>query len=463
VSFTLAEESPVTFTVSGVIKSQWVSFDAPTLLCDDATYAPIALIAAKAALKTILDNAATKNTTANVGDAAFQIPAAAVSAFTSAVETAQSVYDDAEATKTTVEDATSYLTAAIDTYDNAELNAPADGTVWYLTKKDGWTYDGKAITFIAGGRTDAGGYNVQYLAEPNSNLAQQLTLTKVEGNVYTISITDSDGNTRYLSTGVPYGGNTSQIRTTTTASDAAQFKFIATATEGIYNIYNVAADNYIGAQDAGVFTVNSHINFEISEASKASIAVNTTAAGWGTLMVPFSGVAVAEGVNVYTCTDVEDNGYTLTLTALEDETLAANTPYIVEGSWNDTFEGWGTATKTAYTTGLLTGTYADMDAANGTYVLQNQNDKVGFYLVNTDIATPKVKANRAYLTAPTAAGTNAFFFPEEGDMTAINAIEAMTSGTAQIFDASGVQQQRLQKGLNIIHTQDGKNVKVMVK
>jgi fructose-1,6-bisphosphatase/sedoheptulose 1,7-bisphosphatase-like protein len=47
--------------------------------------------------------------------------------------------------------------------------------------------------------------------------------------------------------------------------------------------------------------------------------------------------------------------------------------------------------------------------------------------------------------------------------TGVSAIEALTSGEALIFDANGVQQPRLVKGLNIIRTKDGKTRKVMVK
>ena len=49
-----------------------------------------------------------------------------------------------------------------------------------------------------------------------------------------------------------------------------------------------------------------------------------------------------------------------------------------------------------------------------------------------------------------------------GEATAIKAIEVLTNGKAEIYNAAGARQQRLQKGVNIIKNGD-KTVKVMVK
>ena len=157
----------------------------------------------------------------------------------------------------------------------AVLNAPADGDKFHVVLTyDGWTYDNKAMTYIANGRTDAGNYNIQYKENANNNLAQAFTFTQVEGNNYKMCQTDNDGNERYITTGVPYSGNANQIRTSTNADDALVITVIPTAkegVEGVYNIRNTAANNYIGSQDAGVFTVNSHIDFKIQKAEKALV------------------------------------------------------------------------------------------------------------------------------------------------------------------------------------------------
>ena len=194
--------------------------------------------------------------------------------------------------------------------------------------------------------------------------------------------------------------------------------------------------------------------------SSATLAV--TDAKYGTFIAPFA-VEIPNGVTAYTIES--SNGNELVLTEVESDDIAANTPVVVfsESEVNEVFNGYSLAIKDSYTVGWLTGTYKNIDAPDGSYILQNHEGKVGFYQVDSSVATPKVRANRAYLTAPAdAAGARAFFF-DGGETTGISAIEALANGDAQIYNVNGVQQPRLMKGLNIIVTKDGKTHKVMVK
>lgn len=390
----------------------------------------------------------------NVGDAAFQYPTAGVAAYSNALATAQTVFDDAGSTSTDYEDARIALEAAIDAYNALEVNAPADGQLFTVSLASGiWAanevnFENEAMTYIANGRSDAGLYAIQYKEEANRNLAQAFTFTKVDGNGYKMSQIDADGEVRYICTGVPYGGNTSQIRTTTEANDALVVTVIPTTTEGVWNLKNTEADNYIGSQDAGVFTVNSHIDFKIVETAKPSITVNTTAAGWGTVMLPFA-QALPSGVKAYTCAEVDDKELTL----VEVDALEANKPYIIEGAWNATLTGDAQGTALTYTEGLLTGVYADTDAPVGSFVLQNPS-AVAFYIV-AEGKQPSVKANHAYLTAP--AGTDevkAFFL---GDVeTAIRSLQTEVENGA-IYNLAGQRVVKAQKG---VFVQNGRKVVV---
>ena len=397
------------------------------------------------------------NNGANVGSGVFQIPAAAGTAFSNAISTAQGVYDNSGASASDVQTAIQNLEGAVTTFLETEINAPAEGQLFnIILTYSGWDYDQKAMTYMAGDRDDMGNYNIKYQAEANKNMAQAFTFTKVSGNDYRLSQIDTDGNARYMCTGKIYSGNNSQIRTTTNAEEAMAVTVIPTSVEGVYNLYNVAAENFIGSQDAGVFTVNSHISFNIVETTKPSIAINTTDAGYGTTMLPFAVAALPSGVKAYTCAEVE--GATLTLA--EVTALAANKPYIIEGAWNETVTGDAQGTALTYTEGLLTGVYADTAAPVGSYVLQNLDSGLGFYQVAED-KQPTVKANHAYLTLPVQEQTEAraLFFD---NATAIRAIEALTSGEAEIYNAAGARQNSLQKGVNIIK-QGNKKFKVMVK
>lgn len=377
--------------------------------------------------------------TANVGTGAFQYSQDAIDAANALVQG-----------EATVEDVTNAYNAV------TTVNAPAEGQLFNVVLTyDGWTYDNKAMTYIANGRTDAGNYNIQYKEEANQNLAQAFTFTKVEGNNYKMSQIDADGVARYISTGQPYGGNASQIRTTTNADDALLVTVIPTATEGKWNLRNTAANQYIGSQDAGVYTVNSHIDFVLQEAQKPSIAINTTAAGWGTTMLPFAAEKPAD-VKVYSCAEM--NGTDLVL--VEVDALEANKPYVIEGAWNETLTGDAQGTQLTYDEGLLTGVYAQTEAAAGTYVMQKLNGKVAFYKVSEEKPI-NVPANRAYLTGVDSEAK--VLNIGNGETDGINAIQALIDGDAEIFNVNGVKQNTLQKGINIIKMGNGETRKIMVK
>lgn len=382
-------------------------------------------------------------TSVNSGDAAFQIPASAVAAFQTAIATAQSICDEST-DKAAVTAAIAPLEEAISTYQTTEINAPADGQLFniILTYSD-YQYDNKAMTLIPNKATSQGNYRIYYQEAANVNLAQAFAFTKVEGNrnKYKLSIIGTDGKTLYLTdskTGYG-GGNALGIRVIEEVDKAGTFTIIPTIKKGVYNIYNDAANQYLGSQDQGVYTVNSHIDFKIVETQKPSVAVNTSAAGWGTVILPFAFDELPAGVKAYTCAAV--NGATLTLA--EVNALEANKPYIIEGKWNETLTGDAQGTKLTYTEGLLTGTYADMKAINGTYVMQKHEDTVGFYQVDTESAKPKVPANRAYLTAPSA-GVKAFVLGEE----AADAIHSVFTAVANgdIYDLAGRKAAQMNKG-----------------
>lgn len=426
-----------------------------------------ALVAAKAYI-------ALTEITVNIGSGTFQYPTNTTtlwSTYSSAKNAVDGYNVSATSTAAEIQDLVDALDDAIEAYEGITLNEPAVGqkfTVsmangsWEYTKDNiNYTLDNEAITYLAGAREDMGGYNVSYAAVSNPNLAQAFTFTKVSGNNYKLSQLDADGNERYLSTGTAYeGGNSSQIRTTTDADKAMEVTVIPTNEEGFYNLKNVEANALLGAQDAGVFTVNSHNKYTIAEASQASVAVSIAeGVKWGTRIFPFN--PSLTGVIFYSCSAV--NGDILTLTEVEEP--KADTPYILyaeSGLESTDLSGWGVlANEEAKTVGYLTGVYTDTDAPVGSYVLQkNDNEKVAFYVV-AENEQPTVGANRCYLTWPQA-GARAFYFPEN-NATAIKTINALTSGKAEIFNASGVQIPALQKGMNIIRTADGKSQKVMVK
>ena len=206
----------------------------------------------------------------------------------------------------------------------------------------------------------------------------------------------------------------------------------------------VSIDIDMTTSDLGQF-ISVHLGYDA-----ASLAVKS-AAKYGTFCAPFD-VTIPEGVTAYTIGGIDKNGI---LTLEQQNTISAHTPVIVysESTTDINAVQFGVATSSTATSKYLTGVYTDTKAPLGSYVLQNQNGRVGFYHVEG--TQPWVRANRAYLTVPASANVKAFYMD---NATAIQTVEELLSGKAEIYDLAGRRQQKLQKGINIV---GGK--KVLVK
>jgi len=397
-----------------------------------------------AALKSAIDEA-DKLVKANVGDLPFERPQSEADKINTTEE--QALYDAATADGDGVTSVTDALTEGIEIFNNTPLNAPKDGARYnlVLNNNGNWEHDGKAVTYLANNRPDMGLYNIQYWSAVNANYAQAFTFTAVDGqqDCYYISMTDVDGNERYVSTGVVYGGNANQIRTTTNAEDALAVKVIATKTDGVHNLYNVEANNYIGSQDAGFYTVNSHINFNIQEASTVDVTLTISSAKWSTLILPFN-AELPEGVKAYTCAGVIDG----VLTFNEATTIKANTPYLVGGNAGKyDFSGYGLADKDVYTEGLFTGTYVDYqtEAGKHIYVLQKHDNEVAFYEVR-ESAQPWVRANRCYITYESASEARVLRLGFDDTSGIDNVLFPTDNSELTIYDTMGRKVKSMKKG-----------------
>lgn len=406
-----------------------------------------ASINAYAALKEAINNANTLYNGGNWGDKPFQRPTSAKENLNTA--TAQNTYDAATADVDAVNSVTEALNNGL---DGVTLNAPAEGARYNMVMDyAGWEHHGKAVTYIANDRADHGLYNIKYHAATNANYAQAFTFTAVEGQAdcYTLSMTDVDGNERYVCTGTVYGGSAAQLRTTTEAAQALAVKVIATADDGVHQLWNTEANDYIGGQDAGFFTVNSHTTFRLQEAAKANVTLTLSKVGWATLILPFD-AELPEGVKAYSCGDANKEENVLNLDEVKDGIIKANTPYLMNGQENThTFSGYGLADKNSYTEGLFTGTYANYQTENNgkTYVLQKQNNDVAFYLVG-ESAKPTVKPYRCYMTYEAAAGAPKFSFTRGEGTTEINNMESTAKNQEPIviYDLMGRKVNTMEKG-----------------
>ncbi len=193
-------------------------------------------------------------------------------------------------------------------------------------------------------------------------------------------------------------------------------------------------------------------------------ANNTDATYYATLMLPFN-ASMPTG-KVYTLDqDVIGTG-SIYATAVST-TLPANTPVLITGEGQ--YEGSSVtipviASGATYTNGHLTGVYSATTAPVGSYVLQNHTDGQGvaFYLVNG--TQPTVNPFRAYFTDDSSVKAVNVIFDDEDETTAISTVDGGTpTEGAEVYSLSGVRQQSLQKGVNIVRMKDGSVKKVFVK
>lgn len=403
---------------------------------------------AKEALYAKLEEAGSMDTETNVGSEAFQIPETAIDAFDEVFNEANNIYNSSEKVDE-IEAATKALEEAIQALKNPTLNAPKEGELFCIANiSEGFAYKNNAVSPVYNeAKAEDGEYDLKWYHIVDANYAQALKFTPVEGqkNQYTISFIDEEGNTRYFSTqalaGYMDGGNVStrhdRIRATKEAEKALPFE-ISLAGERVYKLKNTLHGSNIGStSDDGFFTTNNLSDLSLVKAEKANVPLSITAAGWCTLILPFD-AEIPEGFEVYSCTGTEVPVGTSTALVLEKaESIEAHTPYIVKGKDGDTydFSDYGTALQDQYAAGLMTGTFAEQKAFANTYVLQNQEGKVGFYKVAAG-SEPTIKPYRAYINADVAeANIVALLLP--GIETGINGIVA-EDALVNVYDLNGI-------------------------
>lgn len=198
--------------------------------------------------------------------------------------------------------------------------------------------------------------------------------------------------------------------------------------------------------------INVHLGYD-----KADANMKITDAQYATFCAPFA-VELPEGVKAYSCPQV-GNDNELVLEQVTGNILPANTPVILESAevCDKDYVGFAESVNENPTCGLLTGVYAATAAPVGSYVLQQQGEKIAFFKV--DSSDIMVGANHAYLTV--ASNAKALNFTTAA--TAINAVNALVSGKAEVYGANGARQNGLQKGMNIVKMADGSVQKVLVK
>ena len=174
---------------------------------------------------------------------------------------------------------------------------------------------------------------------------------------------------------------------------------------------NATEVRYVG--DAGYATLCNDTNFALNGDAKASIITGAV----GTKLVQDYVANVPAGAGV----------------------LVEGTYYNIVGTTGSTDDCTGNK---------LVGVTEDMPAPVGTYVLQNNDGKVGFYLV-AEGEEPTIKAGKAYL-ALTGNEAKALFLDGDGATGITEMAETATDGDAEVYNLAGQRVNKAAKGIYIV-------------
>ena len=181
---------------------------------------------------------------------------------------------------------------------------------------------------------------------------------------------------------------------------------------------------------------------------KDSYEYKMTAAGWGTIIIPFD-CEKPEGLTIYECASVNDGK----LVVEEVNCLKANTPYLLKGpkdvETNYPLEGYAAKHEDQYEKGVMVGVYVKQEPPLNSYILQNQEAGLAFYR-HLDIGNgASVGPNRCYVK-PQSGELKSIQFPDDETNGVTNA-NATDSTLVDVYTTAGVKvkhQVEMGKALN---------------
>lgn len=180
---------------------------------------------------------------------------------------------------------------------------------------------------------------------------------------------------------------------------------------------------------------------------KDSYEYKMTAAGWGTIIIPFD-CEKPEGLTIYECTSVNDGK----LVVEEVNSFKANTPYLLKGpkdvETTYPLEGYAAKHEDKYEKGVMVGVYSWQEPPADSYVLQNQDEGLAFYrhLAGNGV---EVGPNRCYIK-PQSGELKSIQFPDD-ETNGVAYANATDSSLVDVYTTAGVKvkhQVKMGKALN---------------
>lgn len=180
---------------------------------------------------------------------------------------------------------------------------------------------------------------------------------------------------------------------------------------------------------------------------KDSYEYKMTAAGWGTIIIPFD-CEKPEGLTIYECTSVNDGK----LVVEEVNSFKANTPYLLKGpkdvETTYPLEGYAAKHEDKYEKGVMVGVYSWQEPPADSYVLQNQDEGLAFYrhLAGNGV---EVGPNRCYIK-PQSGELKSIQLPDD-ETNGVAYANATDSSLVDVYTTAGVKvkhQVKMGKALN---------------
>lgn len=454
---TAGEDAVITVTASAESVYQWFSISDFRLIQLEAIEVDLADADDYAALAAAISAAEAKTLGFQEGEFAPYVNAEALTLLAEAKAIDPEFVDGN--LKEKVQSATSALTGATWTANTEDVDAIFNGL--FATVEEGANYPKAWTRTNAWGQMRAeieGDYATAYYNQPGS-------LQYGNSGVYTMPLAaDTYYTLTFAYRSHEWDSNQSVTVSVLNGEDGLSGKTLAgnaSTTDwatGTVTFQTGAAGNYVLtlANSGNTWMTN----VSLVKAVPENVTMMVTDAKWATFVAPFE-VEVPAGVTAYEVVGVEDKEITMSEIG---SSIPANTPVLLysESVVEKEIEGYVTEEAGDLTHGLLTGVYEETVAETGWYVLQNHSGSVAFYKVGETVK-PTIKPNRAYLQVPEEAqGALAYTFGRDGQ-TGIEVLEALTSDGTEIYTASGVRTDMLQKGLNIVKTRNGETRKVFVK
>lgn len=168
---------------------------------------------------------------------------------------------------------------------------------------------------------------------------------------------------------------------------------------------------------------------------KDSYEYKMTAAGWGTIIIPFD-CEKPEGLTIYECTSVNDGK----LVVEEVNSFKANTPYLLKGpkdvETTYPLEGYAAKHEDKYEKGVMVGVYSWQEPPADSYVLQNQDEGLAFYrhLAGNGV---EVGPNRCYIK-PQSGELKSIQFPDD-ETNGVAYANATDSSLVDVYTTAGVK------------------------